>query len=380
MLKRILLTGACAAFAAGLFPLSGSIPEAAAQQQLRLGTVELAPSRGNPYGGSGTPGIFVWSMLYDGLTFVDTKGVPGPALATSWRNIDPSTWQFKLRPNVKFDNGEAMTPQAFITTVEWLQSDQGKTQVVAREVTNFGAMRVVDDMTIELKTKAPDAILPSRVSTLYIVAPKAWKDMGLEGYANKPVGTGSFKVESWAAEKVLLNARTDSWRNPEIRRVEATSLPERPARTQALLSGQLDITIGMDTAESLNLYGIAPNVISSIETSEGLLARIQERYPVKGKNILFPRSDLPNPTLKRGLMRLGAQVSELTVYENRKPAKRELPKEGIGCVLFTSPSTVKNFLADYGTIPPSWQILSKGPHTQAALKDFGYESEIIIHE
>ena len=84
-----------------------------------------------------------------------------------------------------------------------LKTDAGKAQVVGREAANIASARAVDAMTVEIKTTTPDAILPSRIANIYYVAPKAWKDMGMENYANRPSGTGSFKVASWAAEKVI---------------------------------------------------------------------------------------------------------------------------------------------------------------------------------
>jgi uroporphyrinogen-III synthase len=72
------------------------------------------------------------------------------------------------------------------------------------------------------------------------------------------------------------------------------------------------------------------------------------------------------------LIARGALVTEMTIYENTKPAKRDLPSVNIEGVIFTSPSTVRNFLADYGTIPPSWQIMAKGPVTLKTLQNAGY--------
>lgn len=256
MRNALTTTAVGAVFALGLLaPLTLAAPEAQAQAHLRLGVVELPPSRGNPYGGSGTPGIFTWSLLYDALTFVDQKGLATGALASEWRNVDRNTWVFKMKPGVKFDNGEPSDAHAVAAAIAWLQTEQGKTQVVGREAVNIASARAIDDMTVEFKTTNPDAIFPSRMNNIYIVAPKAWKDMGLENYANRPSGTGSFKVDSWAAEKVAMNARTDSWRNPKIPRIEIASLPERASRTQALLSGQLDLAVGMDTSDIKAIRG-----------------------------------------------------------------------------------------------------------------------------
>ncbi len=136
--------------------------------------------------------------------------------------------------------------------------------------------------------------------------------------------------------------------------------------------------VGRDTLEALLRYDLVPVVVADEETGEGLLNSLKAEYSLRGKKILLPRSSLPNDTLKRGLMRLGAIVTEAAVYVNQKPPRRDLPKDAVSKVIFTSPSTVKNFLEDYGTIPSSWEILSKGPHTQKILKDFGYESEVVL--
>ena len=99
-----------------------------------------------------------------------------------------------------------------------------------------------------------------------------------------------------------------------------------------------------------------------------------ENLELRGRKILFPRSALPNPYLKQKLTGQGARVDELTVYDNTPPAKRPLPvpEATIDQVVFTSPSTARNFLAAYGTIPRYWKISSRGAVTSAFLREAGY--------
>ncbi len=139
------------------------------------------------------------------------------------------------------------------------------------------------------------------------------------------------------------------------------------------------VVIGKDTADMLLAYDFEYDLIADVETGEGLLKALKEKYNLKAKKILFPRSSLPNLFLKKHLKKLGAHVDELTVYNNIKPPKRPLPKEEIQKILFTSPSTVENFLKNYGRIPKGWRILSKGPLTAHHLKNKGYKSEIVIY-
>ena len=135
--------------------------------------------------------------------------------------------------------------------------------------------------------------------------------------------------------------------------------------------------IGGHTAQALLDQGVHPKFIASDETSEGMFKELKKRIALKGKSIIFPRSSLSNPFLKKALTKAGAHVHEIAVYNNTKPAKRSLPRAEIQAVIFTSPSTVINFIKDYGKIPPSWEILCKGPVSQRMLAKHGYSATII---
>jgi uroporphyrinogen III methyltransferase/synthase len=139
------------------------------------------------------------------------------------------------------------------------------------------------------------------------------------------------------------------------------------------------VVIGKGTADTLRGFDIEPKYIAEDETSEGTFATLKKHYNLKGKRILFPRSSLPNPFLKTELEKSGAIVHEVAIYVNTKPAKRPLPKQPVDMVFFTSPSTVVNFLKDYDRIPDHWRIGCKGPATQKALQQHGYQSEMIIY-
>lgn len=135
--------------------------------------------------------------------------------------------------------------------------------------------------------------------------------------------------------------------------------------------------IGRSTAQILEDFGLSAQIISANETSQGLYSLLSGVIDLKNKNILLPRSSLPNPFLKQALQKHGAIVNEWTIYKNIKTAKRDLPNKPIEGVIFTSPSTLTNFLEDYGTIPASWGIFAKGPVTAKALQEAGYEPNVV---
>lgn len=136
--------------------------------------------------------------------------------------------------------------------------------------------------------------------------------------------------------------------------------------------GKAFAVIGRRTQKALQMYGVQAAIVSPEETAQGLLKAITKSLDIKGKRILFPRSSLPNPYLKEALVTHGAEVNEITIYENTKPVKRDLPDGKIDGIIFTSPSTVENYLTDYGKIPENWHILVKGPVTLKKIQEAGY--------
>lgn len=157
-----------------------------------------------------------------------------------------------------------------------------------------------------------------------------------------------------------------------------TLVRRHPALSEALIGKDL-VVIGKDTAQAVMDADYTPRYIASDETSRGMLELLTKNYEVKGKRILFPRSNLPNPFLKTELEKRGAEVTQLTVYVNAPTEKAELPTGHVDKIIFTSPSTVNSFLDKYQSIPAGWTILSKGPVTQQALRDHNYESEMMIY-
>jgi len=101
------------------------------------------------------------------------------------------------------------------------------------------------------------------------------------------------------------------------------------------------------------------------ESSRGLLERFK-REDINGKRIFMPRSDLSDKGLKNGLKRLGAVVTSSCAYRNVMP--RDLPDLDLSLfdeIMFTSPSTVRNFKRKYRKAPEGIKISCIGDVTLA---------------
>lgn len=250
----VVVLGACSSGSGG----SGSGDGSAAGGAIRVGVSSMPPGLGDPFTGIGAQSVYTWSALFDPLTMVDESGTPQPWLATEWQNIDDTTWEFSLRDDVTFANGEKFDAEAVAATIEYLISETGSTSVVGSELSMLEATEVVDETTIRISTSTPDATLPARLSAVYIVAPDAWAELGPEGFAAAPVGTGPFLATSIDANGMEGEAFEESWRAPAADEFKVTMLADSAARLQALQSGQLDVAIAL-----------SPDQIPAIESSGG---------------------------------------------------------------------------------------------------------------
>ena len=231
--------------------LSLGINPAKAQDQktLRVGLQALPPSLFNPYRNTGLPYVYTWSAVFDGLTSIDASGSLQPWLATSWERTDPVTWVIELRDDVTFSNGKPMTAEAIVATVNFLISDEARSETVARMLRFLKSARVISPYTVELTTNRPTPLLPRFLPQLYVVEPDYFAEVGLEAFAQAPIATGPFIVDDIRPERITLRADTDSWRPPLVERMELLSLPEMSTRTMSVRAGSLDVAIGVGPDE-----------------------------------------------------------------------------------------------------------------------------------
>ncbi|MFM1650754.1 ABC transporter substrate-binding protein [Brevibacillus sp. B_LB10_24] len=193
--------------------------------------------------------------IYDPLIDRDVDGKFIPGLATEWKNIDETTWEFKLRQGVTFHNGEPFNAEAVKANVDYILDEKNNSFYRSRWV-HIKEAKVVDDNTVRLITDQPFPNLLLRVADdLLIMAPKHLKEAGLEKAAGKPVGTGAYKFEEWKRDQYLkLTANDKYWRGePTIKHVTFRMIPEFSARLSAFLSGEISLfkNVPVDAVEKV---------------------------------------------------------------------------------------------------------------------------------
>ncbi len=123
-----------------------------------------------------------------------------PMLALSWSpNADGSVWTFKLRPNVKFSNGAAMTSADVVYTMQQLSDPKNASNALSA----FGGVllpsgvKAIDPLTVQFTLEAPNGNFPYAVSSdnyNAIIVPKG-TDFG--SWQSTFIGTGAFKLSSY---------------------------------------------------------------------------------------------------------------------------------------------------------------------------------------
>lgn len=167
----------------------------------------------------------------------------GPELALSYERQQPDVWVFKLRPDVKFHNGEPFTAEAIKFTLERYLDPAENSPNVTFLAGNIKEMRVIDPLTIEITTKTPVFAFPADMTDLLVQPPGYFQEVGgRDGFAENPIGTGAYKFQRWIKGEQIEFTRNDEWWNgtPSFENLIIRPIPDANTRVAALLAGEVD--------------------------------------------------------------------------------------------------------------------------------------------
>jgi len=202
-------------------------------------------SKLDPHLATGVQDITVTFNLYDNLTSRHPDGKLYPGLATEWKLLNPTTWQFKLRPGVKFHTGEPLTSADVKFSIERAMDPNVKGSLVRTVFTTVDRVEAPDAQTVNFVTKQPDPLLPARLGFYGgQIMPKAYfEKLGPDEFNARPIGTGPIKFVEWVKDdRVVLDAYRDYWQGMvDADRVVFRPIPETAPRIAALLKGEIDI-------------------------------------------------------------------------------------------------------------------------------------------
>ena len=183
-----------------------------------------------------------WS-LYNSLVWIDDDLEIVPALATSWEISDDGTeYVFHLREDVTFHNGETFDADSVVATWE---TGMDPSNDYANAYAEADAVEIIDDYTVRITTPEPNSTFLTRLATFWAMVPPDYiREVGIDAFAQDPVGTGPFRfVSRSAGDRVEMEANLDYWEEglPRVERLVYRVIPDPSTRLAAIQTGEIDI-------------------------------------------------------------------------------------------------------------------------------------------
>ena len=189
-------------------PAPTSRPPGPLSAQATTGKRELVVAQGgdvatfDPHMRTAANDIRVSFNIFDNLVARRADGKLHPGLATEWKVTGPQTYQFTLRQGVRWHNGDPFTAADAKYSIERTYDPAVKT-MVSTVLATIDRIETPDAATLVIHTKKPDPLLPARLSFYggQILPKRYLEQVGADGFARQPVGTGPLRFGSWAKDR-----------------------------------------------------------------------------------------------------------------------------------------------------------------------------------
>jgi peptide/nickel transport system substrate-binding protein len=217
-----------------------------------------------------------------------------PSVSESYKKVDALTYDFKLRPNVKFHDGTTMDAEAVKKSFDrHITTGGGKSLAFVME-----SVEVLDPLSVRFHLKEdgpyPDFLdWAARTHYTAIVSPTAVEKLGDKDFGLHPVGSGPFKFVSWTpGNELLLEANDEYWgRRPNLDEVIIKVVPEGSVRTLQMEKGEAHLTAA------------DPKFAKRLESDPNVMVRRGGAKSIYMMSINFHPDVNPNPALKNPLVR-----------------------------------------------------------------------------
>jgi peptide/nickel transport system substrate-binding protein len=210
----------------------------------------------DPANTGGTPTAAAEQLIYNALVRNTPDQTIKADLATSW-TADEDRWTFKLKQGVRFHDGTPFNAAAVKYTFDRYIINSEKVRRAGDWQPYLEAVNVVDDSTVEFRTKGIDAFFLVRLGTeVGIVSPTQHQKLGKD-YLKAPIGTGPFKLKEWVPGVSFTAVRNDDYFGDKayLDQVTMRPIPEAATRALALETGEVHLATPITPEQMSRLQG-----------------------------------------------------------------------------------------------------------------------------
>ncbi|CVI54301.1 MULTISPECIES: ABC transporter substrate-binding protein [Agrobacterium] len=227
---------------AAALPLLGAARTAFAQNTTLRIALSGPPTSLDPHLYNAIPNNALARHIFDPLVLTDEKVKSIPGLASSWREVDATHWEFDLRQDAKFSDGSPLTGEDIVASIERASSisSPGNFQIYTRSIKSI----TPDGNKLLIETTRRDPLLPNSFSRIGIIKAQ-FRNATTADFNNRSaaIGTGPFIIADYVPGDRINLVRNDSYWGPKpaFERVEMKIVSDDAARIAALLSGDYDL-------------------------------------------------------------------------------------------------------------------------------------------
>lgn len=217
---------------------------ATAQQNLAIAFADPISSvdpQLNNHAGDRSLALHFWDSIINSRD----GGKLEPALASSWKALDDKTWEFKLRSDIKWQDGTSFSADDIVYSFQRARSVPGSVATYAGALRTVESTMAKDAQTVIIKTNTPNPMLPLDIASIYIVSKHVGEKSKTEDYnaGRAVIGTGPYRFVSYSPGDRTVFERNPGYygAKPLWDKVTYRFINNGAARTAALLAGDVDV-------------------------------------------------------------------------------------------------------------------------------------------
>jgi peptide/nickel transport system substrate-binding protein len=185
----------------------------AGAQELRLG-YRTEPTSLDPHYHNATPSSQVAAHIFDALVTPSGTDRLDPGLATDWKTVDPTTWEFSLRRGVHFGDGTPFVADDVVFSYQRVRTVPTPMGGFVNYLGPVASVEAVDDNTLRVHTTQPTPLLPNYLSRIFILSRHIHENAATETFnsGKSLVGTGPYRLAiANGMTNLTLERKPDYW-------------------------------------------------------------------------------------------------------------------------------------------------------------------------